>query len=346
MMILVVSALISAIANGILITDEEDAGGFLGKAVALSKGIIFKKVNYLNLIILMAYTVLLILNLDLYDLKSVGISTSMLILVILNLFVPVFLIAIIAPENIKDYVGEPSHIEKKLSNKGEDMKLSQAAGRGDFWYNCLTAFTVIGGARMLEENAQVLALGDEKTAEEINQAFLVFEVVGALVAGIVLIFFREFCRPSAALTWVLLLQVFGFALMIRPDAIGFVAKPILLTVKISAACEGAFFTSFGVFIHEEYGTAEYGLILSIFMTFGFLGLYLLDLIFFPNILEMFKDEVAKNQDYFKVYGQWNQYMFSSLTILAVLGLLVTFHSLVAIRKLEKINENTLKIIEF
>ena len=41
------------------------------------------------------------------------------------------------------------------------------------------------------------------------------------------------------------------------------------------------------------------------MTAGFLGLYLLDLIFFPNILEMFKDELAKNQDYFRVYGQWN-----------------------------------------
>ena len=82
------------------------------------------------------------------------------------------------------------------------------------------------------------------------------------------------------------------------------------------------------------------------MTAGFLGLYLLDLIFFPNILEMFKDELAKNQDYFRVYGQWNEFMFSSLTILAVLGFFVTFYSLITIRKLEKINENTLKIIEF
>ena len=81
-----------------------------------------------------------------------------------------------------------------------------------------------------------------------------YEVVGALSAGIVLIFFREFCRPSAALTYVLLLQIFAFALMIRPDTITFIAKPIIATVKISAACEGAFFTSFGVFIHEEYGT--------------------------------------------------------------------------------------------
>ena len=39
-------------------------------------------------------------------------------------------------------------------------------------------------------------------------------------------------------------------------------------------------------------------------------------------------------------------MFSSLTILAVLGFFVTFYSLITIRKLEKINENTLKIIEF
>ena len=168
MIIIVATAVLSAIMNGFVITDEEDAGGFMGKAVALSKGIIFKKVNYLNLLILVAYTVLLILNLDLYELKSAGISATMLILVILNLFVPVFLISCITPDNIKDYVGEPSHIEKKLSNKGEDLTLSQAAGRGDFWYNCLTAFTVIGGARMLGENAQVLALGDAKTEEEIN----------------------------------------------------------------------------------------------------------------------------------------------------------------------------------
>ena len=123
-MVLAISAFLSAIANGLVISDEEDAGGFMGKAVALSKGIIFKKVNYLNLLILIAYTVLLIINLDGYELRNGIFSGIQLALVFANLLVPVFLIALIAPENIKDYVGEPSHIEKQLSNKGEDLTVS------------------------------------------------------------------------------------------------------------------------------------------------------------------------------------------------------------------------------
>lgn len=49
------------------------------------------------------------------------------VLVISNLLVPLMLIFLLDPDNIKSMVGEPSDIEKKLSNKGEDVEFGEAA---------------------------------------------------------------------------------------------------------------------------------------------------------------------------------------------------------------------------
>lgn len=59
---LAITAFVLTLINGIIITDEEDAGGFFGKAVALTKGIIYKKTNYAHLVILAAYTTILVLS--------------------------------------------------------------------------------------------------------------------------------------------------------------------------------------------------------------------------------------------------------------------------------------------
>ena len=344
--ILAVIAFVSAVANGVIISDSEDRGGFFGKAEALSKGIVFKTINLYYLLILMIYTVVLIVDLELFDMKWEAGAIALFCLVLANLFVPLITLKMIDPDNIKTYMREPSEIEKFLSNKGEDKVISEAASRGDFWYNCFTSFIIIGGARMLEENAEVISLGVQKTQEEIEQAFLVFEVVGSLIAGVVLIFLRQFFRPSALLVYIIILQVFAFAIMIRPEAITFVEEPLILTVKLCAACEGVLFVAFGVFIHEEYGTEHFGLILSIYMTAGAIGLYILDEVFFANITDMFKEELAINQPYFAKYGKWNEFLFSSMTVLAVLSFFVTLYSHFRIKRSDRIAQNTLKIIEF
>ena len=59
-MSLAIAAFILTLFNALVITDEEDATGFFGKAEALTKGIIYKKTNYAHLLILAVYSMVLI----------------------------------------------------------------------------------------------------------------------------------------------------------------------------------------------------------------------------------------------------------------------------------------------
>jgi len=83
------------------------------------------------------------------------------VLVFTNCFVPISLIFLLDADRIKALVGEPSEIEKKLSNKGQDHTFSEAAVRLDFWYMSFCAMIVIGTARMYDENSEALGLHDE-----------------------------------------------------------------------------------------------------------------------------------------------------------------------------------------
>lgn len=113
--------------NGIIITDEDDAGGFFGKAVALTSGIVYKKTDYMHLFILIVYTSILLLGYFVGGLADQTATIILSICVALNLFVPIALLCLLDPTKIKQLVGEPSDIEKKLSNKGVDVKISDAA---------------------------------------------------------------------------------------------------------------------------------------------------------------------------------------------------------------------------
>jgi len=167
-MSLAIAAFILTVLNSIVITDEEDASGFFGKAEALTKGIIYKKTNYGHLFILALYSLLLI---GAYFVGGMGTSTNAILLsalVVANLLVPISLIWLLDASRIKQLVGEPTDIEKKLSNKGVDLSYSEAAVRLDFWYLSVCCMVAIGTSRMFDENAQILALHNEQRQEMIE----------------------------------------------------------------------------------------------------------------------------------------------------------------------------------
>ena len=140
--------------NGLIVTDDEEVTGFLGQEIKLSKGLLYKRVNFLNLVILVLMTACLIYNFEWYDLKSESLGLTTVILVISNILVPFSMIYLIDPENLKDYLGEPSEIERELSGLRPQDDFYYVVTRPDFYLNCFMAFTVIGGARMLEENGE------------------------------------------------------------------------------------------------------------------------------------------------------------------------------------------------
>ncbi len=152
-MSLSIAAFILTVLNGVVITDVEDKGGFFGKAEALTKGLIYKKTNYFHILILSVYMIFLLGAYFGGGMKGSTSAIVMIFLTLLNLCVPLLLLCMLNPSKIKELVGEPSDIEKKLSNKGEDLDFKDAAQRIDFWYLSFISMIVIGTSRMFDENS-------------------------------------------------------------------------------------------------------------------------------------------------------------------------------------------------
>jgi len=164
---LAIAAFILTVLDAIVITDVEDAQGFFGKAEALTKGIIYKKTDYAHLVILAVYTLILLGSYFMNSMLSAGNAWALSALVVSNLLVPISFIWLLDADRIKQLVGEPTDIEKKLSNKGGDLEYSDVATRLEFWYLSICSLAVIGISRLFDENAQSLGLHDEEREEMI-----------------------------------------------------------------------------------------------------------------------------------------------------------------------------------
>lgn len=161
-MSLAVVAFVLVVLNAIVITDKEDSSGILGRAETLTKGIAYKKKNYGHLLVLAAYTALLV-GINFSDALSDKTSAlALVVLVLANLLVPILFLCLLSPERIRSLIGEPSDIEKKLAGKGDDLEFSQAAVRLDFWYMGVVSMIVIGASRLFDENAISLGMSNDK----------------------------------------------------------------------------------------------------------------------------------------------------------------------------------------
>ena len=343
-MSLAIAAFILTVLNALVITDEEDASGFFGKAEALSKGIIYKKTNYAHLAILAIYSTLLTMLHFMDIAKSQGGAITLTILVVANLFVPVALIWLLDADRIKQLVGEPSDIEKKLSNKGGDLEVGEAAVRVDFWYSAICSCIIIGCSRLFDENAAVLGLNDDARQEMIEDSFNVYEVIGAFGIGLVLTLFRGTFRPSLMVLICTIVGCAGQIGMMYPDAMGFDAMQ--MAVQCSAFAEGGTLVALASLVHEEYGTENFGTLYGTFLSFGAVGLFALDEIFFPNVISWYGEEVPKNSQSFTSYGQWNKFVFSILAGSYFVCVLLALISHISIKSREAAEGNKLVMVKF
>ena len=175
------------------------------------------------------------------------------ICVLLNLGVPIFLLCLMDPNTIKALVGEPSDIEKKLSNKGVDKTFTVAAQRIDFWYCCIVAMFLIGIARIFDENADVLGMQKEGAETMISETYSVYEVIGAVSVGTFLTLFRSKIRPSLTIIICCIIGGLGQLAMIWPNQIT-MTEPMRIAVASASFAEGGLMVSLASFCHEEYGT--------------------------------------------------------------------------------------------
>ena len=342
MMQIAIGIFVITVINGVVITDQEDASGFFGKAEALTKGIIYKKTNYMHLVILLVYTLILMGAQFLGSLKDSSSAIILIILVFINLFVPVSLIFLLDADKIKSWVGEPSDIEKKLSNKGGDLTISETLVRIDFWYLSITSMIVIGTSRLFDENAMDLGLHDEDKENDIQQAYSVYEVVGAVVTGSLLTFFRSKLRPSAMIVLLIPVGMLGMLGMVYPSiAIG---DAMFTAAAAAAFAEGGIMVSLASLVHEEYGTENFGIFYGTFLTFGAVGLYAYDEIFFPNIMTWYASETKNG--YFHAYGEWSKYLFTCLAASYFVVFWLALISNISIGRKEKADSSKLVMVKF
>ena len=334
--ILAINALVLTFLNGFIITDEDDASGFFGKAASLTKGIIYKKTNYMHLFILLVYTTILVMSFYAGGLNDSNVSIILLCCVLLNWGVPIFLLCLLDPTKIKTLVGEPTDIEKKLSNKGVDKTFSEAALRIDFWYTCIVAMFLIGTARIFDESAEVLGMGDDDREDLIGQTYSVYEVIGAVSIGSALTFFRSKVRPSLMIIFCIIIGATGQISMIWPATFSKWIDPIFPTVAAASFAEGGLMVSIASFCHEEYGTDQIGILIGTMMSFGAAGLYALNEVFFPNVFEWYSEENGAGQKVLKKYGQWNVTMFSVILTLYIISLVLAIISHRSVVRREKV----------
>jgi hypothetical protein len=343
-MSLAIAAFILTLFNSLVITDEEDAQGFFGKAEALTKGIIYKKTNYAHLFILAIYTMFLMGLYFMDVMKSTGAAWTLSFLIVANLLVPLSLVWLLDSERIKTLVGEPSDIEKKLSNKGVDLEFSDAAVRVDFWYLAICSCIIIGVSRMFDENAQALGLQQDARQEMIEDTFSVYEVIGAFVCGMVLTLFRSKFRPSLMIIYCALIGCVGQMSMIYPSAMGIDAMQF--AVATAAFSEGGLMVSLASLVHEEYGTENFGILYGTFLSFGAVGLFALDEMYFPNIYDWYSHEHAAKVNGFTKYGDWNKFLFGSLSGAYFICVLLALVSHVSISRREAADSQKLVMVKF
>ena len=106
----------------------------------------------------------------------------------------------------------------------------------------------------------------------IEQTYSVYEVLGAVIIGSFLTFFRSKIRPTLAMIFCVIIGMLGNIGMIYPKSVT-VCDPMWLAVASASFAEGGMLVALSSFVHEEYGTESFGLLFGTMTTFGAIGLY-------------------------------------------------------------------------
>ena len=94
--------------------------------------------------------------------------------------------------------------------------------------------------------------------------------MGSLMTG-----YRSKLQPSLVIVIVVFIALFGQMAMIWPDQVTF-TEPMRIAVALASFAEGGLLVALASFVHEEYGTENFGILFGTMLTFGGVGLYAFD----------------------------------------------------------------------
>ena len=168
----------------------------------------------------------------------------------------------------------------------------------------------------------------------IEQTFGVYQVVGAVVTGSLMTFFRSKLSPSLLIVLIVFIALFGQLAMIWPGMVT-ITEPMRIAVATAAFAEGGLLVALSSFVHEEYGTENFGLLFGTMLSFGGIGLYAFDEVFFPSIFAWYAEENAYGVTYFKAYGDWNVFLFTTLAVTYFIVAILAIASHVSVKNREE-----------
>lgn len=305
---------------------------------SFAKGIVLKKGIAMYAVVQFLYMALIFLLLMSFQLGTRYASTLLLVVLALNLIVPFLIVASMTDKSsISIGALAPNETDRFLMDKGKNVSASAALKQPQFWYLMFTSAVTIGIARMMDENANYIALYNGDASMRNKQTFATLEVVGAFLTGAFLSFFRINFSPQALTIVNSLLLVCSQVLMLFVSVSG---PALFLAVILVGFVSGSTFTIMGVVAHEEYGLGNVTKILAMLMTASAVGIFIFEEVIFSWMYDFFANET--DRQYIKSYGKWNNQIFLMTLIASGLAF---FFSILNFRLTNKKDGNADKVSE-
>jgi hypothetical protein len=99
-----------------------------------------------------------------YQLDSYWGSRVLLVILALNFLVPVISFSLIDTKNLGKQLASPSDVDKFMTKKGQNNSWSDAKNKQEFWLFLFSFSIMIGIARMVDDNASLIALSNSGKA--------------------------------------------------------------------------------------------------------------------------------------------------------------------------------------
>jgi hypothetical protein len=96
--------------------------------------------------------------------------------------------------------------DEESADKGIDYQLWEVRGRREFWFYVLLTFLLVGVSRVIQENTFILSIGQMDRGIELLHSFKAFQLVGVMLVGLTLIFFRWAISPSGMIIFMAFLM--------------------------------------------------------------------------------------------------------------------------------------------
>ena len=250
-----------------------------------------------------------------------------MVIMALNLLVPPISLSMISKSSMTKMISTPSETDRFLSKRGKNCGFKEATKKREFWLFLFTFSIIVGIARMVDENATIIALHNSNKASNNQRTFQIFEIIGAFTTGVFLSLFRIYVSPYA------LLMINAFFLVASQILMFFIdvsSLALLLAVIIVAFVSGSSFVLAGQIAHEDYGTKHYSKILGIFLTGAAAGIFIFEELVFDQMYYWFSSQES-NQNY-RVYGKWNQHIFLVSVLSSALAFIMAIGAYLKTRK--------------